>query len=110
MTWSSVGSADDLWEGDLRGHVVDGHEVIVLRLAGGGLHAYQGICPHQEQRLADGELDGTRLTCFGHLWVFDATTGAGLNPGGCQLSRYPVEERDGQIHVRTAGVVPSYSY
>lgn len=110
MTWTAVGPADDLWEGDMRGHVVDGHEVIVLRVPGGALHAYQGICPHQEQRLIDGELDGTKLTCFGHLWVFDATSGAGINPRGCQLSRYAVDEHDGQIRVRTDGVVPSYSY
>lgn len=108
--WHEVTDADGLWEGDLQGHVVDGHEIIVLRSPGGALHAYQGICPHQEQRLADGDFDGAQVTCFGHLWIFDATTGEGVNPGGCRLTRYPVEERDGRIVVCTDGVVPSYSY
>lgn len=110
MSWSSLGPVDELWEGEMRAHAVDGHEIVVMRVDGGDVHAFQGICPHQEQRLADGDFDGSKLTCFGHLWEFDATTGVGINPVGCQLARYPVEVRDEQIYVRTEGVVPSYSY
>ena len=109
-TWSSLGSADELWEGEMRAHTVDGHDIVVVRVDGGDVHAFQGICPHQEQRLADGDFDGRKLVCFGHLWEFDATNGLGVNPTGCQLTRYPVEVRDGEIHVCTDGVVPSYSY
>ena len=89
---------------------VDGHELIVVRLDGGELRAYQGICPHQEQRLADGDFDGRKITCFGHLWEFDAATGTGVNPAGCTLARYPVEVTDLDVRVSTTGIVPLYSF
>ena len=63
MTWSSVGPLDDLWEGDMRAHTVEGHDIVVLRVDGGDVHAYQGICPHQEQRLADGDFVGVPGNC-----------------------------------------------
>jgi toluene monooxygenase system ferredoxin subunit len=110
MTWTSLGSLDDLWEGDIRGVQVDGQELIVLRLDGGELRAYQGICPHQEQRLDEGEFDEGKIICFGHLWEFDAATGKGINPNGCTLARYPVEVVDDDVRVSTAGVVPLYSF
>lgn len=110
MNWSSLGALDELWEGEMRAAHVDGHELVVLRLHGGDVHVYQGICPHQEQRLADGEFDGTVLTCFGHLWQFDAVTGDGVNPTGCTLARYPVEIVEGDIRVATTDVSPNYSF
>lgn len=110
MTWTSLGSLDDLWQGDLRAVQVNGQELIVLRLDGGELRAYQGICPHQDQRLADGDFDGEKIMCFGHLWEFDAATGNGVNPTGCSLASYPIEIVDGDVRVSTDGIAPRYSF
>jgi toluene monooxygenase system ferredoxin subunit len=110
MTWHSLGSLDDLWEGDMVSMNVDSHELLVMRLDGGDVHVYQGICPHQDQKLVDGDLTGNVLTCLGHMWQFDVTSGQGVNPKNCKLSRYPTEVVDGDIRVSTVGVTPLHSF
>jgi toluene monooxygenase system ferredoxin subunit len=54
------------------------------------VRAYSGTCPHQGVSLAEGELDGTTLTCRAHLWQFDAVSGNSINPTGEQLIRHEV--------------------
>jgi toluene monooxygenase system ferredoxin subunit len=100
--WVDAG-ADDLWEGDMREVAVEGRPVLVVSLSGGELRAYQGLCPHQQQPLVDGELEDEVITCAGHLWEFDARTGRGINPLGCQLAVYAITRRDGRFLVGAPG-------
>jgi toluene monooxygenase system ferredoxin subunit len=82
--WTAVASLDDLREGDLA-EVSAGADVILLAyLPGAEVRAYQGICPHSEYPLANGDLDGDVLTCAGHLWEFD------LRTRGCRISCRPM--------------------
>jgi toluene monooxygenase system ferredoxin subunit len=99
--WVPILPSDELWEGDATDVEVAGEHVLLARLPGGTVRAYQGICPHQEYLLIDSEFDWERglLTCGGHHWVFRLADGAGLNPAGCQLFCYDVQERDGQIYI-----------
>jgi toluene monooxygenase system ferredoxin subunit len=99
LTWVEVGTLDDLWEGEMAGFEVEGAEVLLVHLTGGEICAYQGICPHQENLLADGDLEGTVITCAAHQWQFDARTGAGVNPTGAQLYCYDVKVEDEVIYV-----------
>lgn len=78
---------------------VDGWEVLVLRDAHGVLHAYDGLCPHEDFPLVYGDFDGTVLTCANHLWSFDATSGRGINPPTCRLAEYAVKVEAGHIYV-----------
>jgi toluene monooxygenase system ferredoxin subunit len=94
-----VAGADELWEGDVLGVDVEGAPVLLVSLAGGELRAYQGGCPHQEQPLSDGDVDGEVLTCSGHLWEFDLRTGRGVNPAGCRLAAYEVRRDDDRLLV-----------
>ena len=97
--WTSVATLDDLWEGDLM-EVTVGFDVILLaHLPGGQVHAYQGVCPHSEFPLASGDLDGDVLTCAGHGWEFDLSTGQGVNPAACQLYRFQTRVSGDQISV-----------
>ena len=41
----------------------------------GIVSAIDGICPHQGGPLADGQLDGTTVTCPWHGWQFDVRSG-----------------------------------
>jgi toluene monooxygenase system ferredoxin subunit len=74
--------------------------ILIVHLEGGDIRAYQGCCPHQRTALADGKLDGHILTCAAHSWQFDVSTGEGVNPRGCRLSRYEVKVEDAKISVR----------
>ena len=70
---------------------VEGEEVLVVRDRNGELHAMDGICPHEEYPLVHGLFDGITLTCVNHLWSFDATTGQGVNPPSCKLTRFELK-------------------
>ena len=41
----------------------------------GVISAIDGICPHQGGPLAEGELNGTCVSCPWHGWEFDVRTG-----------------------------------
>ena len=89
----------ELGPGQMAAFFVDDWEVLVVRDPDGGLHALEGTCPHEDTPLVYGDLDGAVLTCLQHFWSFDVTTGRGINPPGCRLARFVVEERDGDVFV-----------
>ena len=104
MAFVKACEADELWEGDMVEVEVDDHVVVLVWPLGGEIHAYQGICPHQDIPLAEGKFDGRVLMCRAHQWTFDASTGSGINPGNCRLARYPVKVGGDAIYVDTEGI------
>ncbi len=104
MSYVKACAADELWEGDMVEVEVNDHLVVLVWPNHGDIHAYQGICPHQDIPLAEGKFDGRVLMCRAHQWTFDANTGSGINPGNCRLARYPVKVEDDAIYVDTEGV------
>jgi toluene monooxygenase system ferredoxin subunit len=97
--WCQALPANELWEGELAAVPAGGGPVLLVRLSGGELRAYQASCPHQGNALADGEFDGRFLTCAAHCWKFDLATGRGVNPAAATLARFPVCVRDDHIFV-----------
>ena len=49
--------------------------VFALFNVDGEISVIDGICPHQGGPLADGVLEGTKVTCPWHGWEFDIRTG-----------------------------------
>jgi nitrite reductase/ring-hydroxylating ferredoxin subunit len=70
----SVGGKDDVPEGEMRQYQVGGEDVAVANVAG-ELHAFSDVCTHAHCSLAEGDLDGTTVTCACHGSEFDVTTG-----------------------------------
>jgi len=99
LEWIAIATLDDLWEGEITDVQVGDEHILLVRLTGGDIRAYQGYCPHQKTALADGKLDGYILTCAAHLWQFNLFTGEGVNPKGCQLYRYQSRVQDSTIFV-----------
>ncbi|MGH8931206.1 MAG: Rieske 2Fe-2S domain-containing protein [Egibacteraceae bacterium] len=91
--WLEATTLDELWEGEILDVELEGEPVLLVHLLGGDVQAYQGVCPHQEVSLADGDWDeeSAVLVCSGHHWEFDMRAGAGINPAGCRLYSYPVQ-------------------
>jgi toluene monooxygenase system ferredoxin subunit len=87
-TWTPVMELDDLWEGDMTGVEVGGTKVLLVNIDG-DVRAYRNSCPHQASMLDEGELEDGTITCWRHLWEFDARTGAGINPADSALVSYP---------------------
>jgi toluene monooxygenase system ferredoxin subunit len=50
------------------------------------------------------------LICRAHQWIFDAKTGAGINPDDATLAEYPVRIENENVLVDTAGVVPLFAH
>lgn len=98
-TWHRVAPADALAEGTLLG-VEAGGERIVLARVEGAVYALRDRCSHADFPLHDGVLEGTTLECMHHGAQFDVCTGKAKRfPAIRPVAVFPVEERDGAIHV-----------
>jgi nitrite reductase/ring-hydroxylating ferredoxin subunit len=69
-----LATLDELPPGSAREVEHDGR-IYALFNVGGVISAIDGICPHQGGPLADGEVEGTTVTCPWHGWQFDVRTG-----------------------------------
>jgi toluene monooxygenase system ferredoxin subunit len=110
MAFVKVCHRDDIWEGEMEAFEVNGHEVLLVSPEGGQIRAFQGVCPHQEISLVEGKFDGKVVVCRAHQWIFDGSTGKGINPADCRLAEYPVKIEEENILVDTEGVTPLYSH
>lgn len=101
MRWFDAGDVDELWEGDVVEFDADDDVILIARLDGGEIKAFQGTCPHQEYPLGTGDFDPDScvLTCAGHAWQFDLRNGTGVNPTGSELYSFPVRVVGGKIEI-----------
>ncbi len=98
--YQKVCDLDDVWEGEMDVFEVAGQEVLLVHVEGGGMRAYDPVCPHQDFPLIDGDLDERCiLTCSAHLWQFSADSGEGVNPEGVSLKAYPVKVENDAVFV-----------
>lgn len=65
----------------------------------GEIIATAGVCPHEDVRLAGGHVEHGCLTCPGHGYVFDLSTGACTHDPSLVLRRYRVSIEDGDVWV-----------
>jgi len=74
-------------------------EVSVFNVEG-VYYAIKDTCPHQEVSLSSGTVEGTVLTCPGHVWKFDLVDGRCVkgDTDVCALT-YPVVVEDGAVFV-----------
>ncbi|HUO53570.1 MAG TPA: Rieske 2Fe-2S domain-containing protein [Rhodoblastus sp.] len=110
MSFLHACTLDDIWEGDMAEVEVDGHIVLLVWPEGGEIHAFQGICPHQDIPLSEGKFDGRVVMCRAHQWTFDAKTGAGVNPSDCRLAEYPVKLEGDNVLIEVQGVAPLFAH
>jgi 3-phenylpropionate/trans-cinnamate dioxygenase ferredoxin subunit len=70
----SVGRPDDVPEGEIRAFQVGGEDVAVANVDG-AFYAFGDTCTHAACSLAEGDLEGTTVTCVCHGSEFDVTSG-----------------------------------
>jgi len=71
----TVAKAADVPIGGIAAFDVAGTRVAVANI-GGTFHAFDDTCTHQQCSLAEGDLEGTTVTCPCHQGQFDVRTGA----------------------------------
>jgi nitrite reductase/ring-hydroxylating ferredoxin subunit len=92
-----VGDAEAVPTGEMRAFDLAGNKVNVSN-AGGHLYAFENTCTHMGCSLANGELDGTVVTCACHGSQFDVTSGAVLRgPAQRPVRAFPLIVEGGQI-------------
>lgn len=99
MSYISVCKQKYVMEGEWAPFVVDGVPVMLVWPDGDRLHAYEGVCPHEQSSFNTNGFNGRLITCMAHGWVFDARTGASLSPSGWQLEEYPLRIENGWIEI-----------
>lgn len=107
MAFTRLCGVDDVPDNDMVSFVIDYEEVLVVRDATGRLHAFDGICPHEDFPLVEGLFDGATITCANHGWIFNATTGRGINPSNCRIAEYPIEVEGNDVLVNLDGTPPT---
>ena len=65
----------------------------------GTFYAMDNACLHQGLSLGTSRLDGKVVTCRGHGWRYDVTSGSTLHVPGYGVATYPVKVVDGKIMV-----------
>ncbi len=93
-----VASVDEVTEGQPKAVRVEGRSVALFQHRG-RYYATDNQCPHMGYPLTRGIVRDGVLTCDWHGYSYDLG-GGGCFTGGCDdLDTYPVDVRDGQIHI-----------
>lgn len=101
-----VSKLSELTPGTAKRALVDGKSLLLIRLPD-GVTALDANCPHAKASLAFGVLSGERVLCPLHLAVFDARTGAVLEPPACSgVARYAVQVEGDQVSVDVSAPLP----
>ena len=96
----TVGSVNDVPDGEVRAFDVEGHAVAVANVDG-AFYAFDDVCTHRQCSLAEGELDGTTIMCACHGSEFDVSTGEVLNgPAVVPVDTYEVRVEGDGIQVQ----------
>jgi 3-phenylpropionate/trans-cinnamate dioxygenase ferredoxin subunit len=95
----AVARADDLKEGEMQAFKVFDAKVAVANV-GGSFYAFDNTCTHEGCSLADGELEGTTLTCRCHGSQFDVTSGALVRgPAQEPVKSHETRVEDGTLEI-----------
>jgi 3-phenylpropionate/trans-cinnamate dioxygenase ferredoxin component len=76
-----------------------GSKDLALFNVDGTVYALDDACPHAGVSLGAGKLRGSIVTCRGHGFRFDVTSGGCVTIAGLRATSYPVKIADGKIFV-----------
>ncbi len=77
---------------------IEGKDIALFNVDG-TVYAMDDSCLHQGLSLGNSRLDGKVVTCRGHGWKYDVTTGSTYPVPGIGVAAYPVKVVDGKITV-----------
>lgn len=95
----AVCNVEDVPPGEMRCVSLADRNVLVAHTTD-GIHVADEMCTHEDARLCDGNLTGTRVKCPLHGSRFELTTGKALeDPAETDLRIYPVAITDNTIYI-----------
>jgi nitrite reductase/ring-hydroxylating ferredoxin subunit len=94
-----VAKTGDIPEGEMRAFEVGGEDVTIANVDG-AFYAFNDVCTHAMCSLAEGDLEGTTVTCACHGSEFDVTSGDVLGgPATEPVDSYEVSVEGDDIQV-----------
>ena len=98
--WYQVCAADDIDEEDVMGFEYNGKYYAIYRLLGDIFYASDGLCTHEQVKLADGFVFDGCIQCPRHNATFDVKTGKAETPPATEdLRSYRAEKRGDKVFV-----------
>lgn len=97
----------ELKEGKYEVAAVNRTLLVVVWPTGGQPRAFQGMCPHDNEPLADARFDGKTLSCRHHDWAFDGITGQCVKGKPCYLAEYPLKIEGEDVLIDTDNITPN---
>ena len=89
---------DRLPPGKVKTVRVNGKDIALFNVDG-TVYALDDACPHAGVSLGSGKLRGAVVTCRGHGFRFDVTSGGCATIAGMRAASHPVKIVDGKIFV-----------
>jgi 3-phenylpropionate/trans-cinnamate dioxygenase ferredoxin subunit len=102
MALVTIGTIEDVPEGEARRFEVDGHEIAVANLGDGEFRALGDVCSHAQAFLHEGEVDVEERTieCPRHGSVFNLDSGRPVSlPATLPVPTYRIKVEDDEIKV-----------
>lgn len=87
--WVTVAKTSDVSDGEMLEVELDGKPIAIAHVSD-EFYAIAGECPHQGGPIAEGELEGTVVTCPWHNFRFDFKSGRTLDPPIGNCAKYQV--------------------
>jgi nitrite reductase/ring-hydroxylating ferredoxin subunit len=107
VEYVEAGRLDQVPPGKGTTFTVAGKELALFNVDG-TIYAIDDSCLHHGVSLGTSTIQGKIVTCRGHGWKYDVTTGSTLNAPGYGVTSYPVRIEEGKIMVAVdAGVNPT---
>jgi toluene monooxygenase system ferredoxin subunit len=101
--WQVACDAADLDGEEMLECRVGDRDILLVRMED-HVVACPAICPHMEERLAFGFVEGNVLTCSKHLWQWDLRSGAPIGLAEQPLGVAPVRIEEGRVFVDIAAL------
>src|SRR5213593_3764882 len=96
MPFVKIASLAQLSAGNVMEVTVNGTPYAVCNV-GGNVTALNGICPHRQGPLGQGEINGNNVVCPWHAWEWDCATGANDFDPNKKVATFAVRVEDGDI-------------
>lgn len=74
-------------------------KIAIVRDEGGNWHAIDDTCPHADVSLAEGDVEGCTIECWGHGAKVDLRTGEGTIPITSPVTVYEVQICNDEVFI-----------